>query len=174
MGIARSHPAWALVIASIGAATAAGPVAPQKTEPWRTLAAQLLQVQNSVSSVDRMIERDMAGFSSAGGGNWLEQCCRYNIDKVQSGVAELRRGLDYLEGQYARRSDLEAIKPLARAREHLDEIESGFLELGRAQSKQQAESKMQTLVHPFSHVRQTIQDLEVCCPVEPPAPAESP
>lgn len=156
-----------------GGAIAAGKK-PLKPEPWQTISANLLQVQNSIASVDRMVDRDMRGFDSASGGTWLEQCCSYNIRKVREGTAGLRASVDYLESQYSEKGDLDSIKKLPVVRKHLDEIEGLFQNVGLARGKQEAQSRLEDLIHPLSHVRQALAELEACCAVDPPPSADAP
>jgi hypothetical protein len=152
-----------------GAARASEPTA----EPWITIEASFDSMAKSINRVVRLVERnDRNADPVAGSGNWFEDCCRYNIEKVAAGAAQLKQGMNYLEAQYARDDNLDALRRLNEMRAHVAEVVTTFGELGQARSRREAGARLHSLYHPFNHARQLAQGLEECCAVEPP-PAES-
>lgn len=127
-------------------------------------------MQYSVKNVEVVLSQGTQQVTPTPGKTWFEACCAFNIEQVRSGTAELRKGLDHLEAQYAKLRNLEAIGQLQEMRRHLVEIETIFLNLGNSQNPRDARGRLAAIVHPFNHVRKDTQVLEACCPVEPPLP----
>ncbi len=157
-----------LVALSTGAATRASE---PTSEPWLAIQRSLSAVERSVSNVEKVIKQEArVMIPVAGASTWLEQCCRYNVEKVAAAAAELKSRMDYLEAQYARDSNIDALRKLTEMRQHLAEVVTIFGDLRGTTTQREAEARLRALLHPFNHARQIVTDLAACCPVAAPAP----
>jgi hypothetical protein len=161
-----------LTIAIVGCCAVATAVAEELSEPWSTMEKSLRGMQKSVMNVGSVLDHGTEGISTVDDGrNWFDQCCTYNLDKVVTGVDVLRKNLDYLETQYSKKENLDAIIRLNEMRRHLDEIETIFSNMGNSIDVADARRRLNALVHPFNHVRRDMYGLRSCCPVDPPPPS---
>ena len=160
-----------LAVAIVGCCAVATAVAEELPEPWSSMETSLRGMQLSVMNVGTVLVHGTEGISPAEDGrNWFDQCCSYNLDKVVTGVGKLRKNLDYLETQYSKQENLDAVIRLNEMRRHLDEIETIFANMGNSIDVPDARRRLNALVHPFNHVRRDMHGLRTCCPVDAPAP----
>ncbi len=158
------------ILVAAGATAAAAPA----SEPWISMHKALRGMQYSVKNVETVLSQGAQNLAPAPGKTWFQACCAFNIEQVRSGAADLRRGFDHLEAQYAKLRDLKAVGALQEMRRHVDEIETIFVNLGNSTNPRDARNRLQAIVHPFNHVRKDTEALEACCPVEPPSAESNP
>jgi hypothetical protein len=160
------HVVLAIAISAGGALAAQG--AEELSEPWFTMEKTLRGMQNSVMNVGNVLDHGTEGIEASEGLTWFDQCCSYNLEKVTKGVDDLGRNLDYLETQYSKQENLDAIIRLNEMRRHLDEIDTIFSNMANAVDVADARRRLNAIVHPFNHVRRDMYGLRTCCPVDAP------
>jgi hypothetical protein len=164
---------WILAIVACLALPAAAADEPG-TEPWISIHKTLLGMRNSIYAVDRRLKQELQGVATGrNGGTWFEACCSYNVAKINNGVAALRPKLDYLEAQYASREELQAIIELNTVREHLEESQIIFNNMGNSTDSRDAQDRLMAIIHPFTHAQKTLRMLESRYPVPPPPVKDS-
>ena len=142
-------------------------------EPWSSMQRTLLGMRNSINAVSRVLDQDVKVAATAEKGrNWFEQCCAYNVRKINDGTSNLHTKFDYLEAQYASREELQAVVELNSVRAHLEEVQIIFNNMGNSTSKQDARDRLMAIIHPFTHAQRTLRTLETRYPLPPP-PVES-
>ncbi len=95
-----------------------------------------------------------------------ESCCIAHIDRITKEIRELIQMMDRLDLSYAEQNHAEARAQLDPIRTELITVARGMAVFKMAGSKPRAKEALQGLIRPFNRLRQAVEELEACCPLE--------
>jgi hypothetical protein len=165
--------ATALAAAAVAPAAAQQPPEQEPRMPIERLLKDLKGVGAHYQNSKVKIGRGMAGMSigEAGGQQRpptpAEACCSSNLDHVTGKLQKMNRTLEHLYLYYKDRRDSEAIGVLETIRAEMHAVARGFAAFRMEQTTEGAQQAMVGILRPYHRLREAIEQLEACCPVDP-------
>jgi hypothetical protein len=170
-----------VVLALAGVAGWAGVVADEEElPPIERLKKDLLGIQKNLTNAKGKLKRGIGGVSSTGPeGQGAERrptpaqsCCGSNIERINMKIHMLTRTLEELQVHYVERENAEALAALDQIHAELNVVARGVAIFKMAGTRERAEQAMTGLIRPFNRLREAIDRLAACCPVDADAPSK--
>ena len=165
-----------VLVLLIGLAPALVVAQEQKSEPAppiERLKQDLKGIANNITNAKMRIRRRMAGLSHADDEaparppTPAEDCCRSNIERINKKIELMTRTLEPLYVYYTERRDSEALLVVDTIQAELHAISRGVAIFRMEGTKDSAQQALYGLLQPFNRLRKAIDELAVCCPVDP-------
>lgn len=176
----RTRSTWlasaCLVLAPLAFATAAAPVKPEEPPktPIEAMKRDVFGMQGHLQNMKVKIDRPMSGAGAAGpGATPAESCCSGNIEHVNRRVQSMNRSIEALHVHYTERNDAEGRAALEDVRNELNIVARGVAIFKMAGTVEVAEAALAGVIWPFNRLREALDRLEACCPVDGLAPVGS-
>ncbi len=145
----------------------------EERTPMEQMRRALLGIQQHITGSNMKLGRGMTGATSnvpheATGrpATPAESCCIAHIDHITKKIRELIQMVDRLDLWYAEQDHAEARAMLGQIRTELITVARGMAVFKMAGSRPRAKEALQGLIRPFNRLRQAVEELEVCCPLE--------
>lgn len=166
-------PLLALSIGLLPALVAAQEQESASPPPIERLKQDLQGIANNITNAKMRIRRKMAGMSSTGDEapakprTPAETCCRSNIERINKKIELMTRTLEQLYVHYTEQRDSEALLLVDTIQVELHAISRGVAIFQMEGSKDSAEQALFGLLRPFNRLRKAVDELGVCCAVDP-------
>lgn len=142
--------------------------------PVERMKQDLVGIQNNLTNANMKLKLGMAGVSRAGAEEETaqrpptpaESCCGGNIERINKKLHLVTRTLEELDVYYAERRNSEGLAALDQIRGELNIVARGVAMFKMAGTVDRAEQALNGIIRPFNRLREAIEQLEACCPVD--------
>jgi hypothetical protein len=170
-----------VVLALAGLVGSVGVAADQdELPPIERMKEDLVGIQKNLTNANMKLKLGMSGVSSAGAEGETaqrpptpaESCCSGNLERMNKKLHLVTRTLEQLDVYYAERRNSEALAVLDQIRGEVNVVARGVAIFQMAGTTGRAQQALDGIIRPFHRLREAIEQLEACCPVDAAAAAK--
>ncbi len=153
----------------------------EPSSPLDRLSQNLLGIQNNLTNAKLKVRHRMGGAVSQNSGTGAENgedskdrrpptpaeaCCSSNLELIQKRFGQLHREVESLYLYYADRNNSEALAVLNQIQGEMNTVAQGVAVFKMAGTVDRANQAMVGIIRPFNRLREAIEQLQACCPVD--------